>query len=150
MQHAFQTPQLAYGEVTTAYMGAAITRKPLFVRNEYFLLADAMQAAAAHTYTWQLHGDGQQGGTAAACLCTADLANHEASWQKNGACLLAHVTATGGTAKYTAAVVNSHEVTCNAAEDHTTLLVQQASAMQTQFLAALYPYTTASLQVATS
>ncbi|GAA4035960.1 hypothetical protein GCM10022409_21030 [Hymenobacter glaciei] len=149
VQHAFQTPQLAYGEVTTAYMGATITRKTLFIRNEYFLLADAVQATAAHTYTWQLHGYGLQGGTAATGLCTPGLASHEASWQKNGAGLLAHVTATGGTATY-ATATNPHETTYNTAENHTTLLVQQPSALQTQFLAALYPYTTASPQVATT
>jgi hypothetical protein len=149
VQHAFQTPQLAYGEVTTAYQGATITRKTLFIRNEYFLLADAVQGTAAHTYTWQLHGYGLQGGTAATGLCTDALASHEASWQKNGASLLAHVTATGGTATYTTAT-NVHETTYNTTENHTTLLVQQASTLQTQFLAALYPYTTASPQVATT
>lgn len=149
VQHAFQTPQLAYGEVTTAYQGATITRKTLFVRNEYFLLADAVQGTAAHTYTWQLHGYGLQGGTAATGLSTPSLASHEASWQKNGASLLAHVTATGGTATYTTAT-NVHETTYNTTENHTTLLVQQPSTLQTQFLAALYPYTTASPQVATT
>lgn len=149
IQHAFQTPQLAYGEVTTAYQNASITRKTLFVRNAYYLLADAVSAAAPHTYTWQLHGYGLDGGTAATGTFAGRLAAQEATWQKNGVSLLAHVTATGGAATYTTAT-NIHETTYNTAENHTTLLVQSGSTTQTQFLAALYPYTAASPQVKTT
>ncbi|RZK60845.1 MAG: hypothetical protein EOO59_06510, partial [Hymenobacter sp.] len=151
IQHAFQTPQLSYGEVTTAYQQASITRKTLFVRGAYFLLADAVSAAAPHTYTWQLHGYGLAGAPAAAATGTfADgLAAHEGTWQKNGVSLLAHITSTGGGATYGTAT-NPHETTYNTPENHTTLLVQSPSATQTQFLAALYPYTTQPPQVATT
>jgi hypothetical protein len=44
----------------------------------------------------------------------------------------------GGSATYVAAT-NVHETTCNTIENHTALLVHQASVVQTQFLAALYP-----------
>ncbi len=145
----FTTPQLTYGEVATAYQGAAITRKALLVRGAYYLLADAVSAAAAHTYTWQLHGYGLDGGTATTGIFLDSLTNHEATWQKNGAGLLAHVTATGGAASYTTAT-NVHETTYNTAENHTTLLVATGSTPQTQFLAALYPYTTARPRVATT
>ncbi|RZK60963.1 MAG: hypothetical protein EOO59_06235, partial [Hymenobacter sp.] len=141
IQHAFHTPQLSYGEVTTAYQSASITRKTLFVRHTYFLLADAVSAAAPHTYTWQLHGYGLAGGTAATGTFADNPAAHEGTWQKNGVSLLAHVTSTGGAATYSTAT-NIHETTYNTAENHTTLLVQSPSAAQTQFLAALYPYTT--------
>ena len=141
IQHTFATPQLSYGEVTTTYQQASITRKTLFVRNAYFLVADAVTAAAPHTYTWQLHGYGLAGGTAATGTFADGLAGHEGTWQKNGVSLLAHVTSTGGTATYSTAT-NIHETTYNTAENHTTLLVQAPSAAQTQFLAALCPYTT--------
>jgi hypothetical protein len=144
-----QTPQLAYGEVATSYQGASIVRKTLFVRNSYYLLADAVQATAAHSYTWQLHGYGLQDGTAATGLFINALANQEGTWQKNGVSLLAHVTTTGGAASYTTAT-NLHETTYNTAENHTTLLVQQDGTTQTQFLAALYPYTTQPLAIATT
>ncbi|GAB3635213.1 hypothetical protein GCM10027422_08030 [Hymenobacter arcticus] len=142
IQHTFETPQLSYGEVTTAYQQASITRKTLFVRNSYFLLADAVSAAQPHTYTWQLHGYGLAGGTAATGTFADSLATHAGTWQKNGVSLLAHVTSTGGAATYTTAT-NIHETTYNTAENHTTLLMQSASAAQTQFLAALCPYTAA-------
>ncbi|WP_198172501.1 heparinase II/III domain-containing protein [Hymenobacter ginkgonis] len=148
IEHTFQTPQLAYGEVTTAYQKASITRKILFVRGTYYLLADAVSAAAAHTYTWQLHGYGLEGGTAATGTFTNDQASQEATWQKNGVGLLAHVAAPGG-ATYTAAT-NKHEITYNTTENHTTLLVQTAAAAQAQFLAVLYPYTSTRPQVATT
>jgi hypothetical protein len=149
IQHTFQTPQLSYGEVTTAYQQANITRKTLFVRNTYFLLADAVRAAAPHTYTWQLHGYGLAGGTPTTGTFTDGLAAHEGTWQKNGVSLRAHVTSTGDAATYTT-TTNIHETTYNTAENHTTLLVETPSVAQTQFLAALYPYTTQATQFATT
>ena len=149
IQHAFQTPQLSYGEVTTAYQNASITRKTLFVRNSYFLLADVVSATAPHTYTWQLHGYGLESGTAATGTFSGNLAGHEGTWQKNGVRLLAHVAAAGNAATYTTAT-NPHETTYNTAENHTTLLVQQAGAAQAQFLAALCPYTAQPPRVATT
>ncbi|RZK53513.1 MAG: hypothetical protein EOO59_12410, partial [Hymenobacter sp.] len=151
IQHAFQTPQLSYGEVTTAYQQASITRKTLFVRGAYFLLADDVRAAASHAYTWQLHGYGLAGAAPAAATgtFTDDLGAHEGTWQKNGVSLLAHVTSTGGGATYRTAT-NPHETTYNTAENHTTLLVQSPSVPETQFLAALYPYTTPPPQFATT
>jgi hypothetical protein len=151
IQHTFQTPQLSYGEVTTAYQQASITRKTLFLRGTYFLLADAVRAPAPHTYTWQLHGYGLAGAAPAAATGTfaSDLEAHEGTWQKNGVSLLAHVTSTGGAATYRTAT-NPHETTFNTAENHTTLLVQSSSAPETQFLAALYPYTTQPPQFTTT
>ena len=151
IQHTFQTPQLSYGEVTTTYQQTSITRKTLFVRGAYFLLADAVSAAAPHTYTWQLHGYGLAGAPPAAATgtFTDNLAAHEGTWQKNGVRLLAHVTGTGGAATYGTAT-NPHETTYNTTENHTTLLVQSPSATQTQFLAALYPYTAQPPQLATT
>lgn len=143
------TPQLSYGEVTTAYKGARIVRKALFVRGTYFVLADAVSAAEPHTYTWQLHGYGLEGGTAATGTFTGNLAAQEGTWQKNGVQLLAHVTSTGGAPAYTTGT-NPHETTYNTAENHTTLLVQQAGGAQTQFLALLYPHTGQAPQVATT
>ncbi|MGI4737919.1 MAG: heparinase II/III domain-containing protein [Janthinobacterium lividum] len=149
VQQAFETPQLSYGEVTTAYQAANITRKTLFVRGAYYLLADAVSAPAAHAYTWQLHGYGLQGGTPATGTFTDGLASGEATWQKNGVSLLAHVTATGGAATYSMAT-NPHETSYNTSENHTTLLVQTPSTTQTQFLAAMHPFTGQPLSVATT
>jgi hypothetical protein len=141
VQNPLQTPLLSYGEVKTAYQGVSIVRKALFIRNSYYLLADAMSAAAPHTYTWQLHGYGLAAGQPATTgTFTDSLATHEGRWQKNGVTLLAHVTATSGATAYTTAT-NPHETTYGTAENHTTLLVRKSSSAQTQFLAALYPYT---------
>jgi hypothetical protein len=139
IQHTLNTSQLTYGEVQTAYQGASLVRQTLFVRNAYFLLVDNVRAAAAHTYTWQLHGAGLAGGSASTGTFADSLAQHEGTWQKNGASLLAHVTATGGASSYTTAT-NPHEITYNTAENHTTLLVQKSGSAQAQFLSALSPY----------
>ncbi|TGD80829.1 heparinase II/III domain-containing protein [Hymenobacter wooponensis] len=147
IQHTFSTPQLAYGEVQTAYKGTSITRKALFIRNSYYLLADVVQANTTHIYTWQLHGYGLEGGTPTTGSFQDNLARHEGTWHKNGVSLLAHVTAAGG-ATYSKAT-NVHEVTYNTPENHTTLLVQRTGA-QAQFLAALYPYATTPPAISTT
>jgi len=140
VQHTFRTDNLSYGEVQSAYAGTTVTRKTLFIRNSYYLLADFVQANAPHTYTWQLHGYGLENGTTATGTFQNNLAAHEGHWSKNGVQLLAHVTATDGATAYVTAT-NAHEVTYNTPENHTTLLVRKEGSAQTQFLAALYPYT---------
>lgn len=149
IQHTLQTPQLAYGEVATAYQGATVTRKALFVRDTYYLLADVARDTAAHAYSWQLHGYGLADGNAATGIFLEGLGAHEGTWQKNGVSLLAHVAVAGGTAAYTTGT-NVHETTYNTAENHTTLLVQPPSAPQALFLAALYPYTAQRPRVTTT
>ncbi|OGX92054.1 hypothetical protein BEN49_17405 [Hymenobacter coccineus] len=149
IQETLQTPLLAYGEVATAYQGATITRKALFVRSSYYLLADVASATAAHAYTWQLHGYGLTNGNADTGTFTDGLSSQEGTWQKNGVSLLAHVATAGDPATYTT-VTNQHETTYNTAESHTTLLVQTPSAPLAVFLAGLYPYTTQPPRVATT
>jgi len=146
---SFALPQLSYGEVATSYQGASVGRRALLVRGGYYLLADDVRAPQAHAYTWQLHGYGLAGGTAATGTFVDSLAAHAGTWQKNGVSLRAHVTATGGAASYSTAT-NPHETTYNTAENHTTLLVQSPTVAQVQFLAALCPYTTQPPRVATT
>ncbi|KAA9339985.1 heparinase II/III domain-containing protein [Adhaeribacter soli] len=148
IQHPFQTSGLSYGEVATAYSGASITRKTLSVRGEYYLMTDFISAAAPHNFTWQLHGFGLENGTSAQGTFTDNAANHEGIWQKNGVSLKAHVTATNGVSSYTK-TTGIHETTYNQAESHTTFLVNKANVSQTQFLAALLPYTSPALTATT-
>ncbi|UOQ68608.1 heparinase II/III domain-containing protein [Hymenobacter volaticus] len=147
IQNGFDLPQLAYAEVQTTYpkQKTSITRKTLFVRNSYYLLADFVEAAVPHTYTWQLHGHGLQNSPTPSVTgtFTDHLATHEGIWQKNQARLRAHVTATNGASGYSTAT-RQHETTYNTAENHTTLLVRKSGQAQTQFLAALVPSTTTS------
>jgi hypothetical protein len=150
IQNGFNTKQLAYGEVKTAYQNANITRKMLFVRKNYFLLADFVKSATPRNYTWQLHGYGLEGGTATTGLFTDNLATQqEGTWTKNGVSLKAHVTAAGSASAYTKER-NIHELSYNNSQPHTTLLVQKNGVDQTQFLALLYPYTTQNATVTTT
>jgi hypothetical protein len=144
VKNTFNLSTLQYGEVQTAYNGANIIRKTLSVRGEYYLMADFISAAAAHNFTWQLHGFGLENGTVSQGVFTDNSLNHEGSWQKNGVTLKAHVTANGGASSYTK--TNSiHETTYDQAASHTTFLVKKDNVSQTQFLAALQ---TDSLQTA--
>ncbi|GAB2537355.1 heparinase II/III domain-containing protein [Rufibacter soli] len=148
IQNSVSTGRLSYGEVRTAYHGATITRKTLFVRDTYFLMADAISSSSPHTYTWQLHGYGQEGGNATTGTFQDSLAWHSATWQKNGVNLKAHVTATNGATGY-AKANNGHEVTYNTLENHTTLQVQKAGEPKAQFLSLLHPYRTSAAKVKT-
>ncbi|WP_139922881.1 heparinase II/III family protein [Hymenobacter sp. DG01] len=138
LPRAFESGGLAFGEARTTYQNASVTRKVLFVRGRYYLLADFVQSAGPRRYTWQLHGYGLAGGTEQTGVFRDNLAQQEGTWEKNGARLLAHVATPGTTAAYRTAT-GAHELVYNTTENHTTLLVEQNGAAQTQFLAALYP-----------
>jgi hypothetical protein len=140
IERPFAQGDLAYGQVRTTYQNTTITRKTLSVRNTYFLIADFVQSDAVRNFTWQLHGYGLEGGTAATGTFSDHLGNHEATWHKNGVNLKAHVTASGQASAYTKAT-NYHERLWNQSEKHTTLLVQKDGVAQTQFLSLLVPYT---------
>jgi hypothetical protein len=136
LKNSFELSDLQYGEVHTTYNGANITRKTLSIRGEYYLMADFISAAAAHNFTWQLHGFGLENGTAAQGVFTDNSQNQEGKWQKNGVTLKAHITANGGASSYTKSS-GIHETTYDRAESHTTFLVQKNNVLQTQFLAVL-------------
>ncbi|GGG42089.1 heparinase II/III domain-containing protein [Hymenobacter glacieicola] len=142
LPRAFEAAGLAFGEARTIYQNATVIRKVLFVRNRYYLLADAVQSAGPRRYTWQLHGYGLAGGTAQTGTFQSNLNQHEGSWEKNGARLQAHVATPSAAATYRTAT-GVHELVYNTPENHTTLLVEQSGVAQTQFLAALYPGSTA-------
>lgn len=131
---------LDYGEVRTHYQNTTIIRKALSVRNTYYLLSDFVESNMPRNFTWQLHGYGLEGGTAATGTFTDNLAGHEGTWTKNGVNLRAHVTATNQATTYTKAT-NIHERSFNRSEKHTTLLVQKNGVAKTQFLSLLMPYT---------
>jgi hypothetical protein len=140
VENAFSTPSLTYGQVRTAYQGATVVRKAVQVRGEYFLLADFVTSGQPHQYTWQLHGYGLEGGTAAEGTFTPDFANHRGRWSKNGVSLLAHVTATDGASGYNQ-TISPHELTYDQTQNHSTMLVRKEGQANTQFLSVLYPYT---------
>src|SRR5688572_2956345 len=103
IQNTFETPGLQYGEVQTSYNNASITRKTISIRGEYYLMADFINAASPHSYTWQLHGFGLENGSAVQGTFTNNATNHEGTWLKNGVSLKAHVTATNGASSYSTA-----------------------------------------------
>ncbi|WP_114782583.1 T9SS type A sorting domain-containing protein [Botryobacter ruber] len=148
IQNTFSTEKLSYGEVRTAYQSANITRKTIFVRNAYYLMADFVSSSSSRTFTWQLHGYGLEGGTAATGTFTDSLATHKGIWQKNGVNLKAHVTATGGASSY-GKVTGAHELTYNTTESHTTYQVHKSNVAQTQFLSLLHPFTEETASVKT-
>jgi hypothetical protein len=141
IQNTFETKTLTYGEVKTAYSGATITRKTLNIRGDYYLMADFVSAASPQNFTWQLHGYGLGNGTASQGDFTGALAAGEGTWKKNGVSLQARVTATNGASNYDT-TASIHEITYNTTSKHTTFLAKKNTVSETQFLAALMPFTT--------
>ncbi len=138
IENTFDTKMLDYGEARTFYLEANIVRKALFIRDKYFVLCDFINSSAAHNFTWQLHGYGLEGGTTEGVF-VPDFTNHQGRWTKNGATLLAHVTANGGASSYST-LMNKHEFNYDSTENHTTMLVHRNSVSSTHFLSTLFPY----------
>jgi hypothetical protein len=58
IQGSFDTDGLDYTEVQASYQGVAFSRGVLFASERYLVIADALDADAAHAYSWRLHGFG--------------------------------------------------------------------------------------------
>ncbi|MBU2444287.1 MAG: heparinase II/III-family protein [Bacteroidetes bacterium] len=147
IENTFDTGMLDYGEARTNYLGTNIIRKALFIRDKYFILYDFINSTSAHNFTWQLHGYGLEGGTTEGEF-VSNFIDHQGKWTKNGATLLAHVTAHGGASNYTTSV-NKHEFTYDSTENHTVMLVHKNSVSSTHFLSVLFPYKVTSPTITT-
>ncbi len=148
IENNFTRPKLDYAEVRTAYSGTTINRKFLFVRKTYFLDADFITSASTHTYTWQLHGYGIEGGSAMNDGAFIDyLTNGEGIWAKGSESLLVHTAASGGAVAYSKAVM-PHEYSYDSTRNHTAMYASK-NAANAEFLSALYPYDSVSATIST-
>lgn len=142
IERYFDTPLIDYGEVRTAYQGADVVRRNLFVRNKYFLLADQVSSASAKNYTFQLHGNGLYGALPAAVTgaFVPDFPNGRGLYQRNGVTLLAAIGVTGGMSSFTwetdSMVING------GFRRYSKMLAHKNSVASATFLSALVPYTT--------
>lgn len=136
-----------YGEVRTAYEGAIIVRKPLFVRRSYYLLGDFVSSSQSHTYRFQLHGYGLESSDSIHGVYTHLPALNRGMWSRNGVTLLAQSTATGGLSQFTRQT-NIHELRYDSMQEHTTMLADKIGA-NASFLTALMPFVTDTPQVQT-
>ena len=141
IERYFDTPLLDYGEVRTAYQGADVIRRNLFVRNGYFLLADQMSSASAKNYTFQLHGNGLYGALPAAATgaFVPDFSNGRGLYQRNGVTLLAAVGVTGGMSLF--AWETDSMVINGGFRRYSKMLAAKNSVAAATFLSALVPYT---------
>ena len=136
----FDLAGLDYGEVRTAYYGAEITRKVFFIREDYFVINDFVSAASAHTYQWQLHGNGKIGSPADAGRLETDFGSFSGTYIKDSVKLQVVVIARDTAASY-ATTVDKHEVTYNKDSLHHTMRVDAKTGNTTEFAACLIPYT---------
>lgn len=139
IESQFDFQRLDYASIHANYRSTDIRRRPIFVRRDYFLVCDQVASAQPHTYRWQLHALGLQGGDSTRGTFSLDSQNQSGRWSKNGVNLQATVTATGG---LSALVTDSarHELRYDSAETHTVLHADKSGQAQTYFLAALVPF----------
>lgn len=138
---------LDYSEVRTSYAGADITRKPLMVRRNYFLLGDEIAASSAHSYRWQLHGYGLENGDSLTGYFELDAIEDMGTWTRNDAHLSALVVAEGGLDQLQTAT-NGHEWAYDSLQEHTTLLADLSNRSNAHYLTALLPYASDTPEVA--
>jgi len=141
IEHGFDTPQLDYGEIRTAYFGADIVRKNLFIRDRYFILADFLSSANTNTYTYQLQGNGLFGGISGTPegAFVPDFPNQQGTWSRDSTHLLVHTIATGGATNYSYAP-DSLATGTSQYRHYSKMLVRKDSVPGTGFLSVLFPY----------
>ncbi|MBC8456620.1 MAG: heparinase II/III family protein, partial [Deltaproteobacteria bacterium] len=142
IERYFDTPELDYGEVRTAYFGVDITRKNLFVRDRYFILADFLSSPNTNTYTFQLQGNGLIGGTPGTPegAFMPDFTNHQGIYSRDSTQLLVHTIAAGGATNYSDAL-DSLATGTSQYRHYSKMLVRKDSIQNTGFLSVLFPYT---------
>lgn len=148
--NTFDTQELDYGEVVTSYHSAGITRKNLFVRNRCFILSDALSSNAANTCTFQLQGNGLDGGTPGTPegAFTSDFTHQQGLYSRDSTHLLVHTIATGGATEYSAAT-DSLATGSGQYRHHTKMLVRKENVNNTGFLTVLFPYSENAPEVTT-
>lgn len=131
--------RLDHAEVRTAYEGADITRKFMFVRENYFIVADRMRSASNHSYQWQLHAWGLENGDSLTGYFTYEPQKERAFYRKNGVSLMAVVTGDKGAdriEKYD----DKHEIAYDTAGFHTVFQVFEDNQSDAEFVAVLAPF----------
>lgn len=93
IENYFDLSHFDYGEIRTAYHGASIIRKALFLRNNYCILADFINSNTANNYTYQLHGNGIYGGSSTSISgnFTPVFSDFSAFWQRDSVRLSATI-----------------------------------------------------------
>ncbi|NQV03205.1 MAG: hypothetical protein HQ542_11200, partial [Bacteroidia bacterium] len=141
IEHFFDTPILDYGEIRTAYFGADIVRKNLFVRDRYFILSDFITSTNPNTYTFQLQGNGLIGGTPGTPegAFFPDFTNDQGIYSRDSTQLLVHTVATNGASNYSNAL-DSLATGTSQYRHYSKMLVRKDSVPNTRFLSVLFPF----------
>jgi hypothetical protein len=142
IENFFDLPNIDYGELRGGWQGANITRKALFLNNEYFILTDFVRSNNSNDYTYQLHGYGLEGQLPESTngSFTQDFENNRAIYSRNNSNLLAHITSRGNTSY--SANVDSLSLAANGFKYYSKMLVHENNVQNTEFLSILFPYKT--------
>jgi hypothetical protein len=139
---SFDADGLDYAEVHATYRQVAFTRGVLFASERYLVIADALEAGAAHAYTWRLHGFG--GGSSIRQnyeVGTLALGSDGAVWTRSLAKLKLVLDATTGRPAFTSGTF-PHEFTSGWEGYHgyaDGVIKTRAGAGDAGFLAVVFP-----------
>jgi len=141
IEHGFDTPLLDYGEVRAFYYGTDITRKNLFVRDEYFLLTDFIDGFTPYDYTFQLHGNGLDGADpfSASGSFQPEFGNYRGIYTRDSVKLLAQVLAENGADSYSYAP-DSLAIGYSSYRQYSKMLVTRNAVDSMIFLTTLIPF----------
>lgn len=140
IENYFDMPSIDYGELRGSWQETDITRKTLFLNNQYFIIADFVKSNNSNDYTFQLHGNGLIGSLASSVsgAFNPDFANQSVTYSRNNSNLLSHITSRGST-NY-AHQLDSLSLGANGYHEYSKTLVSENGVNDTEFLSILFPY----------
>jgi hypothetical protein len=136
LEKEFTSSVVDYAELRTNFSETDINRKVIFVRKDYFLVADHLQSQSPFSATFLLHGYGLDGGDLNYTGIFTDLlAARRAMWRRKNSMLYAAITSERPltlTAK-----TGLHEYNYQNIQNHTYLDATSESASSVSFLTCL-------------
>ena len=136
----FDLPNINFGEINTAYGGASITRRIFFVNKQTYLISDIVNSDKPHTYTWQLQGNGLEGGDVNKTgVFINDFTKNKGTYQRKNASLQASIVSNNKL--LFSSRKEKHELHYDSAIYHTTLIAETKSSNRSDFASVLNPFT---------
>lgn len=140
IENYFDMPHIDYGELRSGWNNANITRKVLFLNNQYFIITDFIRSNTLNDYTFQLHGHGIEDGdsTSTSGAFEPKFSNFGGIYKRNNANLLAHITSRGTTTYES--VLDSLSLGASGYQEYSKLLAHENSSKDTEFTSIMFPY----------
>lgn len=140
IENSFDLLNVDYGEIRGRWEETDIVRKTLFLREEYFIIADFVKSENVNNYTFQLHGNGLENENSESEFgsFSSDFDNQSVLYKRDTVSLLANISSRGQT-NYSAQT-DSLSLGAAGYKEYTKTLVHENNITSTEFLSILFPY----------